>query len=533
MNPERTGAPAGAPSAGGPPPALELESITKRFGGVTALSDATVRVRRGEVHGLVGENGAGKSTLLKILDGQHPHGSYEGVVRVDGEVVELGAPQDARRLGIAIVPQETSVVETLSVGENICFGEGGGPLADVRAMERHAAAIIERLALRLDARTKVARLSSSQKQLVMIARALYREPRVLILDEPTSALTAEETARLFALVRQLRDGGLTCIFVSHRLDEVSELCDRVSILRDGRVVDELARADFDVERIIGSMIGRRLTDLYPERSGAAAADAERPAALTVEQLSIRHPEHPGDFVVRDVSFTVAAGEVLGVGGLVGSGRSELLGAIYGRLPLAAGRVLLDGEELNVSSPREALAAGIGLVTEDRKRDGLLFNLGLRENVTLAYLRSLGSVVIDRGRERAMAQQAVRQFSIVTRSVETPVGQLSGGNQQKVMLARALERGPRVLLLDEPTVGVDVGAKAEIYRLIRALADAGVAVVVVSSESAELLGICDRFVVLRDGAVRDRFGLSEASEERLMTAAMAARPAAPTSTEEER
>lgn len=495
-----------------------------------------MRVRRGEIHGLVGENGAGKSTLLKILDGQYPAGSYDGVVRVDGEVVELQAPQDARALGIAIVPQETSVIETLSVGENICFGEGGGLLADVRAMERHAAAFIDRLALRLDARTKVVRLSSSQKQLVMIARALYRQPRVLILDEPTSALTAEETARLFALVRQLRDGGLTCIFVSHRLDEISDLCDRVSILRDGRVVDELARADFDVERIIGSMIGRRLTDLYPQRAGAAdgadgsgATTAAKPAALAVEQLSIRHPEHPGDFVVRDVSFTVAAGEVLGIGGLVGSGRSELLGAVYGRLPLASGRVLLDGEELKISSPREALAAGIGLVTEDRKRDGLLFNLGLRQNVTLAYLRSLGSVVIDRGRERAVAQEAVRQFSIVTRSVETPVGQLSGGNQQKVMLARALERGPRVLLLDEPTVGVDVGAKAEIYRLIRALADAGVAVVVVSSESAELLGICDRFVVLRDGAVVDRFGLEQASETRLMTAAMAAK----TSTEEER
>ncbi len=233
--------------------------------------------------------------------------------------------------------------------------------------------------------------------------------------------------------------------------------------------------------------------------------------------------------MRDVSLAVAPGEVLGIGGLVGSGRSELLGAIYGRLPIASGRVLLGERELRISSSREALAAGIGLVTEDRKRDGLLFNLGLRENVTLAYLRSLGSVVIDRAREREIAQEAVRRFSIATRSIETPVGQLSGGNQQKVMLARALERGPRVLLLDEPTVGVDVGAKAEIYRLIRALADAGVAVVVVSSESAELLGLCDRFVVLRDGAVVDRFGLGEASETRLMTAAMAAK----TSTEEER
>jgi len=508
-----------APAPGGSPPALQLEQITKRFGGVTALHAATLHVRAGEVHGLVGENGAGKSTLLKILDGQYPAGSYEGTVTIDGRPVELHAPQDARRLGIAIVPQETSVIDTLSVGENVCFGAEGGPvLVDVRAMERHAGAFLAQLGLRLDPRTKVARLSSSQKQLVMIARALYRRPRVLILDEPTSALTAEETARLFALVRTLRDGGLTTIFVSHRLDEVKELCDRVSVLRDGQVVDELERSELDVERMIASMIGRRLTDLYPEhvpsRPGA-------PPALAVEGLSIRHPERADDLVVRDVSFAVAPGEVVGIGGLVGSGRSEVLGACYGRLPRAAGRILLDGRPVDFRSPREALDAGVGLVTEDRKRDGLLFNLGVRENVTLAYLRTLGRVLVDRGRERAKAREAVERFSIVTRSVDTPVGQLSGGNQQKVMLARALGSAPRVLLLDEPTVGVDVGAKAEIYRLIRALADQGVAIVVVSSESAELLGICDRFVVLRDGTVQDRFELAEASEERLMTAAMAA------------
>jgi ABC-type sugar transport system ATPase subunit len=504
--------------------ALELEDITKRFGGVTALEHVTLRVRRGEVHGLVGENGAGKSTLLKILDGQHPTGSYEGSVRVAGRDVALHAPQDARELGIAIVPQETSVIDTLSVGENICFGADGRRfLANVRDVQKHAARFLAERRLPLDARTTVSRLSSSHKQLVMIARALYRDPEVLILDEPTSALTREETTRLFDIVKHLREDGLTSIFVSHRLDEITELCDRLTVLRDGKVVDEVARADFDPERIVRSMIGRRLTDLYPERETPAAAAAEGAAppvpVLRVEGLGVAPPERPGDRVVRDVGFAVGAGEIVGIGGLVGSGRSEVLGAIYGRLPIAEGRVLLDGREIRPRSPREALKLGIGLVTEDRKRDGLLFNLGVRENVTLSYLRTLGRLLIDPRAEHRAAERAVEQFSIATASVDAPVGTLSGGNQQKVMLARALGREPRVLLLDEPTVGVDIGAKAEIYRLIRGLADAGVAMVVVSSESAELLGICDRFIVLRDGVVRDRFDVADASEERLMTAAM--------------
>lgn len=497
--------------------ALELEDITKRFGGVTALGGVTVRVRRGEVHGLVGENGAGKSTLLKVLDGYYPVGSYDGSVRIDGTEAALHSPQDARALGIAIVPQETSVIDTLSVGENICFGaDGQRVLASVREMQRRAAAFLAERRLPLDARTTVSRLNSSHKQLVMIARALYRSPRVLILDEPTSALTREETTRLFEIVRQLRDDGLTSIFVSHRLDEITELCDRVSVLRDGKVADELARDEFDVERIVTSMIGRRITDLYPDGGGAAASESE---VLRIEGLSVRDPERPGAFAVRDVSLSVAAGEIVGVGGLVGAGRTELLAACYGRLPIAEGRVLLEGRPLAVRSPREALQAGIGLVTEDRKRDGLLFNLGVRENVTLSYLRTLGRVLISPAEERRVAERAVEQLSIATRSIDTPVGNLSGGNQQKVMLARALGRRPKVLLLDEPTVGVDIGAKAEIYRLIRELAATGVAIVIVSSESAELLGMCDRFVVLRDGEVRDRFTAAEASEQRLMTAAM--------------
>ncbi len=506
-----------------PQHALELTSITKRFGGVTALDDVTLRVRRGEVHGLVGENGAGKSTLLKILDGLHPSGSYDGVMRVDGEPVELHAPQDARALGIAIVPQETSVIDTLSVGENICFGGDGRALVNPRELQRRAAAFLADRGLPLDARTPCGHLSSSSKQLVMIASALYREPRVLILDEPTSALTREETSRLLEIVKSLRDGGLTAIFVSHRLDEVIDLCDRVTVLRDGRVVDEIGRDAFDPGRIIGSMIGRRLTELYPPRPEAPRVQPRE--LLRIEGLSVRAPGRSGAFAVEDVSLSVHAGEIVGIGGLVGSGRSELLNAVYGHLPVASGRIVLDGAEVRPRSPREALALGIGLVTEDRKRAGLLFNLGVRENVTLSYLRTLGRLVIDPGRERAVAQEAVERFSIATPSVDNPVVNLSGGNQQKVMLARALGTQPKVLLLDEPTVGVDVGAKAEIYRLIAGLAEAGVAIVVVSSESAELLGICDRFVVLRDGQVRDRFDVADASEERLMAAAMTTAAAA--------
>ena len=509
----------GGPAAAGErsPYALELVGITKRFGGVRALNEATLRVEAGTVHGLIGENGAGKSTLMKVLDGYYPHGSYKGVLRVDGEEVRLASPGDAVRLGIAIVPQETSVVETLSVGENITLGAGGPRLVVSPAkQEQLAAAFLAERGIPLDAHAPAGSLSSSRKQLVMIARALYRRPRVLILDEPTSSLTRDEANRLFELLRTLREQGQTSIFISHRLDKVMDVCDRVSILRDGALVTEYEREALDPNRLIEGMIGRRLTDLYPPRPALAAA---APEALRVHGLVVPDAERPGVKAVDGVSFAVRCGEVMGIGGLVGSGRSEVLNAIYGSLPRSAGEILLDGKPFTARTPAQAMAQGVGLLVEDRKQSGLLFNLGVRQNLTLSFLRQIERLFVQSRRERQLVDEAIRDFHIMAPSASAPVGTLSGGNQQKVLLARALLPGPKVLLLDEPTVGVDVGAKAEIYRLIAALAERGVAIVVVSSEFAELLALSHRVLVMRDGRVSGECDAAVTDEPQLLAMAM--------------
>lgn len=497
--------------------ALELRGITKRFGGVLALNNASLAVRRGEVHGLVGQNGAGKSTLMRILDGFHPSGSYEGEVVIGGKPVELHSPADALRNGISIVPQETSVVELLSVAENILLGRFGSRfLVNPRELRGRAQEFLNEKGIPLDANVPVAQLTAGQKQLVMIARALYSNPQILILDEPTSALPRGEVRNLLQLVSRFPVQNVTCIFISHKFEEILQLCNRVSVLQGGQVVAEFPRAEFDHDRIVSAMIGRRLGDLYPERADSISGTG---SVLEVTDLVVRDPNRPGRNAVDGVSFSVGAGEILGIAGLLGAGRSELLKALYGRLP-SSGTVRIDGMPLTLSSPKLAMSRGIGFVTEDRKSEGLLFNLRLRENLTVTYLREMSHlVVLDRRREKALAEQAIEGFGIVTPSVNAPVSTLSGGNQQKVVLARALVRHPRILLLDEPTKGVDIGAKAEIYRLMTSLAVDGVAIILVSSEFPELLALSHRFIVLAAGRVRDTCDATEASEERLLRGAM--------------
>lgn len=494
---------------------LRMEGIQKSFGGVRALRGATVRVARGSIHGLVGENGAGKSTLLKILDGQHPYGSYDGVVSLNGEPLELHSPQDARAKGIAIVPQETHVIDSLTVGENICLGGHEGLTVSVREFQAKAGEFLRARGIPLDPRDEIRTLSASQRQLVMIARALYQNPSLLILDEPTSALTKEESMRLFEILRNLRDQGLTTIFVSHRIDEVVDLCDHVTVIRDGLSVADIPRESIAPQLIIRHMIGRELEELFPDRPQRASDEV----VLEATSVKVRNTSRRHLLAVDDVSLSVRAGEIVGVGGLVGSGRSELLRAIYGDLPLHSGRITLRGKPLTVRSPKDAIAQGIGFLTEDRKKEGLLFNLGVRPNLTLADLARYGGILLKRKREGRTVLEQLRKFDVVASSTEALIGTLSGGNQQKVLLARSLQRGPSVLLLDEPTVGVDIGAKREIYRLITQLADQGVAIVLVSSESSELLGLCDRILVLRGGSVVDEFNRAQASEQRLMSAAM--------------
>lgn len=502
------------------PWAFEMEAISKTFGGVKALRDVSIRVAQGHVLGLVGQNGAGKSTLMKILDGAHPHGSYEGTIRIDGEPVELRSPGDAIQFGIGIVPQETSVIDTLSVAENILLGRQGSGLVNPARVRRIARQFLEERAISLDVQRNAGELNASQKQLVMIARTLYSRPRILILDEPTTALTSSEVKRLFEIVRNLRAAGVTSILISHKLDEIFDVCDEVVVLRDGQTVDALVRAEFDENRVVRAMIGRQIADMYPDRD-AVPEDARE--ILRVEGLTVHDPAVPSRRLVDNVTLSVRAGEIVGLGGALGSGRTELLSAIFGLLP-RTGRVLLDGREVHFGGPDAAIAAGVGLVPEDRKRDGLFFNMTILDNLTASVLQRLsrGPFLAARA-QRAIAVSAAERFGVRGGSLDSGVGRLSGGNQQKVLIARTLTARPRLLLLDEPTKGVDVGAKSEIYRIVNQMARDGVAVLAVFSDTSELVGLCDRVIILSRGRVEREFHTDHATEEDLMLAALSGPP----------
>jgi len=497
--------------------ALEMHGISKSFPGVRALSEVTIRIEHKHVHALIGENGAGKSTLMKILDGVYPAGQFEGKIILDDRPVTLRSPFDARRQGIGYVPQEITVLENLTVAENIFVGlwnaKGGGLVSFPKLFAR-AQALLDSINVQLDPHRQVVTLNASQRQLVMIARALATNPSVLILDEATACLTLDETQNLFRVVRHLRDRGLTTIFITHKLDELFAIADRATVLRDGAVAAELDRAEFNEHAIVAAMVGRKIDNFYPARDSAIGEEE----VLRVEHLTVPHPHLARRNVVEGLSFSVRRGEILGLGGLVGSGRSETVNALYGRLP-HSGRVFVEGREIAVRSPREAKANGLGLLTEDRKLDGLLFNFAIRENVTLHDLPQVSRLrVLDKARETGFADGYLKRLSIRAPSATTPVANLSGGNQQKVVLAKVLFPKPRVLFLDEPTKGVDVGAKNEIYKLMMELARQGIALVVISSELPELLALCDRFIVLARGRVADQFAKAEASDRRLMLAA---------------
>jgi ribose transport system ATP-binding protein len=500
---------------------LQTERLGKRFAGVPALSDVDFGLTAGTIHALVGHNGAGKSTLVKVLTGVWPAGSYDGAIKLDGAEVRFGSPAQARAAGIAYVPQEIQVVEQLSVAENLFVGQtgrDGSPLVSFRELHRRAAALLQRLEIPLDARQPVAALSATQRQLVMIARALAGEPRVLILDEPTASLAGNETARLFGVLNRLRDAGTTMIFITHRIPEVMSMCDRATVLRDGRSVAELERDAFSEQAIVAAMVGRRLDRLYPQRESAHGAEE----TLRLDHVSVPHPTRPGD-VVRDVSLTARRGEIVGIAGVVGAGRTELLSAVYGRLS-HRGTISVDGRPLRLRSPADARRAGIAMLSEDRKGSGLLFNFGLQQNVTIGNLGGIAKMgFVDRRAEARVAREFIGSLSIKAPSASADVAHLSGGNQQKILLARVLMNAPKVMLLDEPTKGVDVETRQEIYRLILELADRGVTLLVVSSEIAELVGLCDRCVVLADGAIVDEFARGEGSEARVIEATTTAVP----------
>ncbi len=468
----------------GAAPRLAMRGIVKRFGGVTALDGATFEARAGEIHGLCGENGAGKSTLLKVLAGVWPHGSFDGEVLLDGAPLALGSTAEARRAGVAIVHQELMLVPEMTVAQTLMLGREPRRLGlvDDDALEAQARALLARFGeTSIDVRAPVGTLGIGVQQLVEIVRALADDARVLVLDEPTAALTGDEAARLFDWLRALNARGTSCVYVSHRMDEVMALCDRVTVLRDGRTVGTVAVAQSSGAEIVRMMIGREVAVGHPP--SAARADAK--PVLEVRALGV-------DGAFDGISFGVRAGEVVGLAGAMGAGRTALLSTLFG---CARGRVrgdvLVEGRYVDLARPRAAIAAGLALVPEDRKARGLVLQLSVAENLTLP----LG--VADDDEAEALAAARIRELGVRGRA-GAEVATLSGGNQQKVVLGKWLHRPPRVLLLDEPTRGVDVGAREEIYALLAALCTRGVAVVVASSDLPELQRLADRILVLRRG-----------------------------------
>ncbi len=491
-------------------PILEVQQLTRTFPGVVALSGVSLALRGGEVHGLVGENGAGKSTLVKLLAGVHTPTS--GQIRLEGRPVSIRHPAGAMELGIAMVHQELNLIPELSVAENIFLGREIRRLGLLRRGRMHAEArrLLEQVGCRVPPGRAVASLSIAQQQMVEIAKALSVRARVLILDEPTAVLSGAEVEGLFALIGRLTQRGVTVLYISHILPEVLRLCDRVTVLRDGQLVTTLARAQLGQgpaaeTKLASLMVGRPMADHFPPRR-ALAGDA--PVRLAVEHLW-------AEGGVADVSLSVRAGEIVGLAGLVGAGRTESAEALFGLRRRLGGRVTLDGKPFAPRSPREAAGAGLAYLSEDRKARGLLLDRSLEENFTLASLNRFGRWLL-RGRPlRRAAETQARAVALRARSLDQSARSLSGGNQQKVYLGRWLLTSPGVLILDEPTRGVDIGAKEEIYRLIAELAGGGTACVVISSEINELLGLCHRLAVMRGGRTVATLGPGEMTEQAVM------------------
>jgi ribose transport system ATP-binding protein/rhamnose transport system ATP-binding protein len=489
---------------------LEMRGISKRFVGVQALSGVSLSADAGQILALVGENGAGKSTLIKILSGAQPPDT--GEIRIDGEAAQIHSPAAAERYGIATVYQELNLFPYLSVAENLLFGRyprRRGGLIDWRAGRRETERFLQAMGVDLPADRLVAELSIAERQMLEIAKALHRQVRILVLDEPTAVLGGRDVEQLLEMVRSLKGHGVATIFISHRLDEIFGLADRYTVLKDGELAGSGELRDTDEDALVSMMVGRELESLRPQESRVQGEEA-----LRVEGIS-----RAG--VLDDVSFSLRKGEVLGVAGLRGAGRTELARAIFGADRIDAGRVYVGGREAAIGSPSAAIAHGIGLVPEDRKAQGLLMNLSTAENIPLVALASGATKSVRPSAERKLAAGYKQSLDIRVADVGAPVGTLSGGNQQKVVLAKWLEAGTSVLILDEPTRGIDIGSKREIYTLIRRLAADGVAVLLISSELPEVLEMSDRVLVMRQGRLAAEIDRADATEELIMTHAVGA------------
>ncbi|WP_422739254.1 multiple monosaccharide ABC transporter ATP-binding protein [Micromonospora sp. WMMD729] len=496
---------------------LEMRRITKTFPGVTALEDVNLAVRRGEIHAICGENGAGKSTLMKVLSGVHPSGSYDGEILFDGKPMQFRGIRDSEANGIVIIHQELALVPYLSIAENLFLGNerrGRTGLIDWNKANAEAAELLASVGLHENPMTPVIQLGVGKQQLVEIAKALSKKVRLLILDEPTAALNDVDSAHLLGLLRQLKEQGITCIMISHKLNEITAIADSTTVIRDGRTVETLDMRADDVsqQRIIRGMVGRDIESFYPDRESSPGEEV-----LRIEDWSVRHPTQER-MVVEDVNLSVRAGEVVGIAGLMGAGRTELAMSVFGRSygRDIKGKLFMHGREVTARTVAEAIDNGIAYVTEDRKRYGLNLIDDVRRNVSAAALDRLARYGWVNGNEEIkVAETSRRDMNIKTTSVMAVVGKLSGGNQQKVVLSKWLFTDPDVLILDEPTRGIDVGARFEIYTIINRLVAAGKAVIVISSELPELLGMCDRIYTLAAGRITGEKPVGEATQESLM------------------
>ena len=499
-------------------PFLEMRAISKTFPGVKALDGVNLQIRQGEVLALAGENGAGKSTLMKILTGVYAP-DPGGKILIEGNEIEMRDGNHARALGIGIIYQELSVVENLSVAENLFLAReplNRVGLLDRPRMEREARAMLETIELDVDPSTRVSELSVGQQQMVEIAKALAYQSKVIIMDEPTASLSHHETRTLLQLIKRLRERDIAVVYISHRLEEIFELADHVTVLRDGRTVDTSPIAEVTRDSLVRMMVDRELSDLYP---GSASSHATGVSVLEVRDLSLRATKG-AEARIRDINFTLHRGEILGVAGLVGSGRTEIMEMIFGIRP-CTGSIAVDGKSVSIRNPHDAIEHGIGFVTEDRKAQGLVLGMSVRENFSLTHLKRYSPFqFLQRAKEDESCKQFVRSLGIKTPSTEQKVVNLSGGNQQKIVIAKWVARNPKVLIVDEPTRGIDIGAKAEVHALLARLASQGIGIIVISSDLLEVLAVSDRILIVREGRLNGEMTRAEATQERVMAAATA-------------
>lgn len=498
---------------------LEMKNITKLFGAVKAVDNISLTLEPGEVISLCGENGSGKSTLMKVLCGLYPAGEYQGHIFFAGEELRATNIRDTERKGIVIIHQELALVRQMTVMENIFLGSEltQRGVLDVDSMTLRCQTLLQQVRLNVSPETRVGELGLGQQQLVEIARALNKQVRLLILDEPTSSLTEQETEVLLDIIRNLRNHGIACVYISHKLNEVKDISDTICVIRDGQHIGTRRADAMSEDDIITMMVGRELTSLYPVEPHPVGDEI-----LRVENLTAWHPINRSIKRVDNLSFSLRRGEILGIAGLVGAGRTEAVQCLFGVWPGRwEGKVWIDGKPVSLNDCQQAIAHGIAMVPEDRKRDGIVSVMGVGKNITLASLAQFSSVfsVLDEAQEQQVIKDALARLKVKTASPELAIGRLSGGNQQKAVLAKCLLLNPRILILDEPTRGIDIGAKYEIYKLINQLAQQGIAIIVISSELPEVLGLSDRVLVMHQGQIKADLLNQDLTQEKIMEAAL--------------